>query len=70
MTTPPKNMCPFPGCPNRKPNHIYACPRHWRSLPLDLQRNIKAAYFGPGALSTAWMKAHEEAMAFWKRTSD
>lgn len=36
--------CPFNGCDQTLPSHIFACRRHWHSLSPEQKRRIHAAY--------------------------
>ncbi len=32
--------CPAPGCPQRVPFHIFACKRHWFTIPNELRARL------------------------------
>lgn len=47
------NLCPATGCPQKVPNHMFACRTHWFQLPRDLR----------SAIWTAWRKRDLDAHA-------
>ncbi len=38
------HTCPATGCRRQLPQHILACPAHWRRVPRDLQRQVYATW--------------------------
>ena len=60
-----ENKCPHPKCKKMKPFDHYACYYHWRGLPSLIKIRILGAFKKHGALSPEWMKAHEDAVAYW-----
>lgn len=51
--------CPAPGCTERVPSRMYACRRHWYSIPPELRSRLWRAVKGPGIGS----REHFAAMA-------
>lgn len=60
------SRCPHPACNAPKPGNMYACRKHWFSLPQNIRNAIWAAYKGSGALSEPWLKADKQATDFWE----
>ena len=60
------SRCPHPTCGAPKPGNMYACRKHWFSLPQHIRNAIWAAFKGHGALSEPWNKADTQAIQFWE----
>ena len=65
MTVRGRNKCPHPKCEETKNWARYACPEHWRTLPLKIRDAIYKG-FKLGFLSREWQEAHARAMKFWE----
>jgi hypothetical protein len=61
-----QNKCPHPTCDKMKPLDMYACRKHWASLPRDIQQKIYAGFYkmkkGDG---TDWQAADKVALEYW-----
>ena len=40
------HKCPWPGCGQRVPRHLWGCKPHWYRLPRELRDHLWAAYRG------------------------
>lgn len=40
------HRCPFPGCTQRVPRHLWGCKAHWYRVPHDLRDRLWRAYRG------------------------
>lgn len=38
------HACPIEGCERRVPDYQLMCPRHWRAVPVDIQRLLYRAW--------------------------
>lgn len=61
------NDCPHPECTEKKPVNMYACRRHWFSLPKRIRDKIWDGYANDAQL---WLEADREAAAFWGGKKD
>lgn len=57
-----KHVCPAPRCGESLPPHVFACRRHWRALPAELQRKVVKGWRSADA--GAYLSAHREAVAW------
>jgi len=53
------HVCPINGCQRQVPDHHLMCPRHWRTVPADVQRRLYRAWDRGRGRGT---QAHIEAM--------
>lgn len=59
------HKCPVTGCDRDLPRHLLMCPRHWREVPSNLQREVnrtwKNAESGAGGVQS-YMDARQKAV--------
>lgn len=61
------STCPHPKCEVPKVSSMYACKKHWFSLPKKIRDRIWRGYRGD---STLWHEADKEASEHWKQEID
>lgn len=62
-----QHECPYPGCPKRVPDEMFACRSHWFSLPAPMRSAIWRAYdHGEGVGGDALLTAHAAAIEWWE----
>ncbi len=54
--------CMWSGCARKVPSDRAMCGEHWRSLPTNIQREIRGAYV-PGQTMETWSAAYRLAIA-------
>lgn len=59
------HICPHPDCDAEVANEMFACRKHWYSLPQDVRTSIWRAYRQHGVGSTELREAHQRADDFW-----
>jgi hypothetical protein len=71
VSDPAVRRCPYEGCTKRIGRELFACSRHWFTLPPDVREEINRAWRaysrGNGTLD-ALTAAHERAYTAWGQT--
>ena len=54
--------CPFDGCCETLPSHIFACREHWFAMKADHRQAVRSAWweFEDGKIDVAELRARQE----------